>query len=456
MWRAHALAVAAVLACPAFAAAQAHPVVLVHGIASSAGTWDETSRRLTEDFDISVFRTSTDSFATFESQAQQVNSNFGFLSGSTVAIGHSNGGLVSRVWSASHPMTGLITLAAPNSGAPLAANMFHVGWFVSEAVQSLLDALDQSQQCAWGWCTGGTGSPYAQIFSSIVDDTLNLHDLLWDAWYTLVLDLLPDSDVLGEMVPGSSFLQDLNSSGQLGVETRNVGSRIGIVSEAHNYFDAGLFRAIWPDSGDAISNVQHGLADYLRGRAFEIWAFEDPNDSQLQDLAWALYLAGLRLDDLDWNWCVNVSRPSYDRNFGRVCDANDTIVPYWSQYLPWSTANLWIGDGPAHTQEASDGRSYDALSQVLDEYVHLPRSGGSSDDGDGGESMEANSAIRGCSNYVEWSPVFQSTAADCRAYCERQNADTCEWHVSGSCYVEFGNGCYVQGGFSGWYAAVLR
>jgi hypothetical protein len=71
-------------------------------------------------------------------------------------------------------------------------------------------------------------------------------------------------------------------------------------------------------------------------------------------------------------------------------------------------------------------------------------------------TMQPNSAVRGCSNWSWWSPVFQPSASACRTYCAQNNADACEWHVSGDCYVEFGQGCFVQGGFANWHAVVLR
>lgn len=69
--------------------------------------------------------------------------------------------------------------------------------------------------------------------------------------------------------------------------------------------------------------------------------------------------------------------------------------------------------------------------------------------------MEADSAIRGCTDWSWWNAVYQPTANACYDYCAQNGADACEWSTSGNCYVEFGNGCYVQPGFPGWYAAVF-
>lgn len=72
-----------------------------------------------------------------------------------------------------------------------------------------------------------------------------------------------------------------------------------------------------------------------------------------------------------------------------------------------------------------------------------------------GGSMQPDSAVRGCSNYSEWPPVYQPDANACYAYCAQNGANACEWYVNGDCYVEFGSGCYVLGGFGGWSAAVF-
>jgi hypothetical protein len=70
--------------------------------------------------------------------------------------------------------------------------------------------------------------------------------------------------------------------------------------------------------------------------------------------------------------------------------------------------------------------------------------------------MFSNSAVRQCSNYVEWSPVYQPSASACHAYCESNGANACEWHEGGDCYVEFGSGCQVESGFPGWSAFVFN
>jgi len=83
-------------------------------------------------------------------------------------------------------------------------------------------------------------------------------------------------------------------------------------------------------------------------------------------------------------------------------------------------------------------------------------SAGGGTGGSGGAQMHADSAVRDCQGYSEWSPVYQPDADSCLNYCEQNGANSCEWNASsGDCYVEFGSGCNVYGGYSGWYAAVI-
>lgn len=73
-----------------------------------------------------------------------------------------------------------------------------------------------------------------------------------------------------------------------------------------------------------------------------------------------------------------------------------------------------------------------------------------------GGGMQSDSAVRGCSDWTWWSPVYQPDPGSCYAHCAQNGADSCEWNVNGDCYVEFASGgCYVQGGFPGWWAAVF-
>src|SRR4029450_11796597 len=102
------------------ASAQDRPVVFIHGMGSGPETWQETADRLQSRLQISPDRAQVSWWNAVESQASEMQARFGGLPGSTIAVGHSLGGLVARQWGRSHQLEGLITLGSPNPGRPIA------------------------------------------------------------------------------------------------------------------------------------------------------------------------------------------------------------------------------------------------------------------------------------------------------------------------------------------------
>src|SRR4030095_13628287 len=81
------------------AAGQDVPAVFIHGLASSGATWQAAADPLQARVSISPYRPDLNWRSTFESQAGNLQGALGWLPDSTVAVGHSNGGLVARQWS---------------------------------------------------------------------------------------------------------------------------------------------------------------------------------------------------------------------------------------------------------------------------------------------------------------------------------------------------------------------
>jgi len=109
--------------------AQDRSVVLVHGIWSHLGTWDDAATRLSQDLAVNIFRHNTGPNDKYEDQAaslkNQLLSDPTFTnSGTPILIGHSNGGLVSRELSKTVPVDGIVTLASPHLGAPLVESFY--------------------------------------------------------------------------------------------------------------------------------------------------------------------------------------------------------------------------------------------------------------------------------------------------------------------------------------------
>lgn len=70
--------------------------------------------------------------------------------------------------------------------------------------------------------------------------------------------------------------------------------------------------------------------------------------------------------------------------------------------------------------------------------------------------MQQGFAVRWCSNYSDMGSVQKASAAECLAHCAANGANACEWFENdGGCWVEFGNGCGLESGYGGWWAAIL-
>ena len=150
------------------AAAQDVPTVFIHGLASSNATWQGAADRLKARVAIAPQRPNLNWRDKFESQASSLQSALGGLPGSTIAVGHSNGGLVARQWSRLHPVGGIVTLGTPNQGAPLAYNALrwlNYNFTVSHVITEVFNAYRgtaapgtaRSPRYRTGSTTSGTG-----------------------------------------------------------------------------------------------------------------------------------------------------------------------------------------------------------------------------------------------------------------------------------------------------------
>src|SRR4029453_492317 len=99
--------------------AQDVPTGFIHGLASSGATWGGSAHRLQARLSIPPYRPNLIWRSTFESQGDGLQAQLGWLPASTVAVGHSNGGLTPRRGGRLHPLNGIVTPGPPNKAAPL-------------------------------------------------------------------------------------------------------------------------------------------------------------------------------------------------------------------------------------------------------------------------------------------------------------------------------------------------
>jgi pimeloyl-ACP methyl ester carboxylesterase len=344
---------------PVALSAQDRPVVFVHGLGSSPDTWAGAAQRLSGRLAIDARSASVSWRQSYESQAGDLQAGYGWLPSSTVAIGHSNGGIVAREWSKSHPLSGLVTVGTPNQGAPLAANLpmlFDFNWWIGYSISDVYASFGDC--CDWQWVLGQLG-PWLGLTQWL--STASLSDVVTTLGVSVGVPVIP------QMSPFSPYLNDLNGGGNLGREAASVSARVGIVSIASNFYDLGVFGAVAGDNAeyfDYLSDAAVGVFDYW---AWYITATASPHDWAAQSKANRLWSLSAWIASWDSLWCQAVSWPG-----GGWCAPNDTVVPAWSQTLPGPGAQQldWGWSGPVHTKETE--RSDDLLYTALTAFLHVP------------------------------------------------------------------------------------
>ena len=291
-----------------------------------------------------------------------MQSRFGGLPNSTIAVGHSLGGLVARQWSRSHELDGLITIGTPNRGAPIAnhANEW-VGYNASlfNIVGNAFYMLGNLSYDQWWW------------LPTVVEGALN-----WGAnvanfsIYHVLIELGMQFSVpfVQEVYVGSPYLDSLNNGA--GWEAANIPSRVGIVNTASEYWRGGPFRLKNPDYAGELSILTSTAAAGLDYWAFRVIAEADPLDYDAQSLAHGLLDAAFYLWNFDEFWCRATSdaRPIWSG----YCLPNDGFIPAWSQFYQGATT-MEVNGGPVHTQETSQLGDY--VYAALTTFMHVPERG---------------------------------------------------------------------------------
>jgi predicted alpha/beta hydrolase family esterase len=353
------------------ASAQDRPVVFIHGVGSGPETWEETASRLQSRLQIAPERARVSWWESLETQGSQMDGRFGGLPGSTIAVGHSLGGLVARQWSRSHQLDGLITLGSPNRGAPIANHINEWAGYNT----SLFNAVGN----AFYWLSNLSYDQWWWVYSA-VEGALNWGGYIADfSLYHLLVELGMQYAVpfVQEVYVGSPYLDRLNNGA--GWEASTIASRVGIVNTASEYWRGGPFRLKNPDYAGEVSILTSTAAAALDYWGFRVYAEADALDWQAHSLAFSLWDAAFWLWNFDEFWCRATSddRPLWS---GR-CFPNDGFVPTWSQYLPAATVNFEAYGGPVHTQETDRFDEY--IYAALTNFMHVPPRGAPSQPGPG-------------------------------------------------------------------------
>lgn len=376
------LALALVACCVGPAAADDRPVVFVHGLKSSPATWEGAAGRLAGGLAIQPQLPHLSWQATFEHQANELQGHLWWLPSSTLAIGHSNGGIVARQWSRQHPVGGLVTLGSPNQGAPLVGNLPLLAHY-----QSVFGWLVSDVHAAFAACCDWQGVwPTVEWWMAV---TYWLGDAsLKEVLATLGVSIA--APVVPQMHPSSSFLRDLNGA-NASREAADTPARVAIVSIAANFYDLGIFGAVGGAHADYFNALQEGAVWVLDFYALQVLARADPFDTAAIRKANRLWNLASWIASWDETWCRAVSVPG-----AAFCTPNDSVVPSWSQLLPGPGAHVldWGWWGPRHNEEtsSSDDKLYQALTAVMRVPARGAPSASAGGSSSGGGSSDSGSA----------------------------------------------------------------
>ena len=360
-----AVALAAAIATARPARAQDPPLVLVHGIKSNGQAWIDAQARFNRQLAVTVYNpTINDWKALIPDQAAQLQGKLPGVPGLPVVVGHSNGGVVAREWSKTKPMKGLLTLSSPNQGAPIANNAVAWGMYNASIVAGLLNVQASFSNPNEGsfWILAVIQGALAFAADTVGTGVAALATTGFDVY----------APVFSQDKVGSSYMQGLNSPGNLAREAAAIPNRVSIATYVPDYNLGGAFRALSPDNVDFFRAALWASVGTLDVWAGTIASSGDPRDIER---AHRMLTASFLLSLHEGMWCQAVSDPSpYAVTLGGSCHPNDTFIPTWSHVLPGSLL-IPKPNMPAHIQQTE--RMIPVLYEVLTAHMGVaPRGAG--------------------------------------------------------------------------------
>lgn len=248
------------------AEAQRQPLVMAHGIRSDASLWQDMGNQLSNELPLTVLRATTPWTQPYALQASTLRAALGVLPDSSIAVGHSSGGLVLRQYAMQEQkLRGLLTVGSMHSGAPIAANI--------------------EDRVVGGWATGKVISMlngfYAVIGSWRHWDELNaVYAIASAAGVYLATDAALNLNgfrashpLWTQMRPGSGFVQGRNNSDSLARESLRAGLRASITSNVDPGNGWEIFQGMYGRDNAGTLSIIAEVGIY--GALYGAWSFSD-------------------------------------------------------------------------------------------------------------------------------------------------------------------------------------
>lgn len=350
--RAVAFAICALAALASAAAAQRQPVMLVHGFNSDGASWQYVATRLEAEFPVVTASPDLPGDQPFAEQTDKLRQA---LLGrqypdTTILIGHSNGGLVSRnLYATGRPLRGVMTVGTLHRGAKLA------------------DHVHDGTISAWG--TGIAASAilpwrYYEMLPFGMDDwyanylgynAVGVTVAIGAALPVVVAGVgATGNPVLDDMKPGSSFLTTggtrhgyagLNNDANLARERSLL--RVSIEGRTLEPEYGIFWQGVRPEHASELAAITYNTANLLELVYFYYATYWDPSDPWMWEkrsgaFLWTLPM--LELFVLDPFWCYAIGA------WSRGCEPSDGVVPVTSQTWPGADVTHLGANGVAHQQ----------------------------------------------------------------------------------------------------------
>ena len=362
------------------AGAQDQPIVLEHGFNSNGASWQVAADRMRHDYKVAPQQPTTNWRASYADQAAALDANT--APNTSMAMGHSNGGLISRQWNRAYQRNNRIaTIGSLHRGAPLATNalngnIYYVGgsiaYDISDAVRYYAYWEMQGVDNVLGYV--GYWAAY-NIFNWFA----NFGNIMANYGFEAGVGTGLAIPVLYDMSPATSqIIPALNTDANLAREAQAMSARVGITSQMSTAINQMFYTVSPGNAGSWVRARKFAWAAFLI--AYEYYSYDvDPNDPyywQLTTGAWRWALATLDVEDIDAIWCaLNGTLVAYYRpslyGYAIYCSGSDGVVPVESQAYPNGTRQRIVSPGPTHMQEKQDARTVDQLLLTLREDFNV-------------------------------------------------------------------------------------
>jgi pimeloyl-ACP methyl ester carboxylesterase len=370
------------IAAPALRAQSDVPAVFQHGFNSSGDAWTQTANRLANTFQVQAYTPTTPWQQPWANQAADQRTAISGSLTNFIAVGHSNGGQISRVYHRTYGGSNrLLVLGSLNQGAPLADRALQDGdlfQFPVEVADDIAEAVDYyaneeaiAQNLYFpGWLLDAFD--WTWTFTAETRRILGAYGFVASAiagsYAPVLYDMSPTQSQYFNPNTG------LNTAANLQNEANTFSSRVS-VRAAFGYPQDMVFYTLTPGYGQTLARARY-ITFVLADALYNYYEYDmHPDDPYYYDLHDYAYLWGnvaLDMQDIDLWWLDEIGALQGFDNYGDALYIDsDGILPITTQQLPGFTAqhNTCC---TTHTQEIPDPGVYQQLYTTFGTDFGLP------------------------------------------------------------------------------------